>query len=124
MRPRDMNRDWIATASTLSQALPYLQRYEGATVVIKLGAHALGNDEAMETFAREVVLLSQVGVQVKSTLGAVSGYAGELLHGVKINLRPFAGEMCLSFNKVHSNSWLISIGNTVFNACFICSQFH
>jgi len=57
-----MNRDWIATASTLSAALPYLQRYTGATVVIKLGGHAMGSDEAMEVFARDVVLMRRVGI--------------------------------------------------------------
>lgn len=62
MRTQDMNRDWIATAGTLSQALPYLQRYEGATVVVKLGGHAMGSDDAMEEFARDVVLLRHVGV--------------------------------------------------------------
>jgi len=63
MRKQDtMNRDWIATARTLNQALPYLQRYDGATVVIKLGGHAMGSDEAMESFARDVVLMRQVGV--------------------------------------------------------------
>ncbi|MEO0389804.1 MAG: acetylglutamate kinase [Pseudomonadota bacterium] len=62
MRQRDMNRDWIATASTLSQALPYLQRYAGATVVIKLGGHAMGSDAAMAQFASDVVLMRQVGV--------------------------------------------------------------
>ncbi|WP_439105019.1 acetylglutamate kinase [Celeribacter marinus] len=63
MKKQDMNRDWIATARTLSQALPFLQRYEGATVVIKLGGHAMGSDEAMEDFARDVVLMQQVGVK-------------------------------------------------------------
>ena len=62
MRTQDMDRDWFATARTLSQALPYLQRYDGATVVIKLGGHAMGSDEAMEGFARDVVLMRQVGV--------------------------------------------------------------
>ena len=57
-----MNRDWIATARTLSQALPYMQRYAGATVVIKLGGHAMGNDQAMKNFANDVVLMRQVGV--------------------------------------------------------------
>jgi acetylglutamate kinase len=57
-----MQSDWFATASTLSKALPYLQRYDGATVVIKFGGHAMGNDEAMETFARDIVLMQQVGV--------------------------------------------------------------
>ena len=57
-----MNRDWIASARTLNQALPYLQRYKGATVVIKLGGHAMGSDAAMESFASDVVLMRQVGV--------------------------------------------------------------
>ena len=46
----------------MSKALPYLQRYDGATVVIKLGGHAMGSSEAMETFARDIVLMQQVGV--------------------------------------------------------------
>ena len=62
MKTQEMNRDWIATARTLSQALPYMQRYAGATVVIKLGGHAMGSDAAMESFARDVVLMRQVGV--------------------------------------------------------------
>ncbi len=62
MRKQEMNRDWIATAQTLSQALPYLQRYADATVVIKLGGHAMGSDEAMAEFARDVTLMRQVGV--------------------------------------------------------------
>jgi acetylglutamate kinase len=62
MKTQDMNRDWIATASTLNKALPYLQRYADATVVIKLGGHAMGSDEAMDEFARDVVLMRQVGV--------------------------------------------------------------
>jgi len=57
-----MQSDWLATAGTLSSALPYLQRYDGATVVIKLGGHAMGSNEAMETFARDIVLMQQVGV--------------------------------------------------------------
>lgn len=52
-------RDWIATARTLSEALPFLQRYDGATIVIKLGGHAMGSDAAMDEFARDVVLMKQ-----------------------------------------------------------------
>ena len=62
MNKQDMNRDWIATARTLSQALPYLQRYSDAIVVIKLGGHAMTSDEAMDSFARDVVLMRQVGI--------------------------------------------------------------
>lgn len=62
MKPRDMNQDWTATARTLSEALPYLQRYDDATVVIKFGGHAMGDDKAMAEFARDIVLMRQVGV--------------------------------------------------------------
>lgn len=62
MKTRDMTRDSIATARTLSEALPYLQRYDDAIVVIKFGGHAMGDDAAMDTFARDVVLMRQVGV--------------------------------------------------------------
>ncbi|MEL7256858.1 MAG: acetylglutamate kinase, partial [Pseudomonadota bacterium] len=62
MKKREMTRDNIATARTLSEALPYLQRYDDAIVVIKLGGHAMGSDEGMESFARDVVLMRQVGV--------------------------------------------------------------
>ncbi len=62
MKTQKMNRDWIATARTLSQALPYLQRYDGATVVIKFGGNAMGDDEEMASFARDIVLMRHVGV--------------------------------------------------------------
>ncbi len=57
-----MDRDWIATAKTLSEALPYLQRYSGAIVVVKFGGNAMGDADAMAEFARDVVLMRQVGV--------------------------------------------------------------
>ena len=60
--PVAQTRDWIATARTLSEALPYLQRYDGATIVIKLGGHAMGSDAAMDEFARDVVLMKQCNV--------------------------------------------------------------
>lgn len=63
MKTQQMNRDWIATARTLSQALPYLQRYTGATVVIKFGGNAMGSDDEMASFARDIVLMRQVGVK-------------------------------------------------------------
>lgn len=62
MRKQTMNRDWIATARTLSEALPYLQRYTGAVVVVKFGGNAMGDDAAMAEFARDIVLMRQVGM--------------------------------------------------------------
>lgn len=51
-----------AEAAVLSKALPYMQRYDGATVVIKYGGHAMGDDALAEGFARDIVLLKQSGV--------------------------------------------------------------
>ncbi|MDG2373801.1 MAG: acetylglutamate kinase [Paracoccaceae bacterium] len=58
----NLSHDWVTSAKTLSEALPYLQRYDGAVVVIKLGGHAMGNDQNMEVFARDIVLMQQVGI--------------------------------------------------------------
>lgn len=57
-----MNRDWIATARTLAEALPYLQRFAGSIVVVKFGGNAMGGIEEMADFARDIVLMRQVGV--------------------------------------------------------------
>jgi acetylglutamate kinase len=59
---RAMKRDFLATARTLSEALPYLQRYDGMTIVVKFGGHAMGDATSMERFARDIVLMKQCGV--------------------------------------------------------------
>jgi acetylglutamate kinase len=50
------------TAATLAEALPYMRRFSGATFVIKYGGHAMGTAALAEDFARDVVLLKQVGI--------------------------------------------------------------
>ena len=57
-----MESDFAKTAATLNYALPMLQRYDGATVVVKFGGNAMGDDEAMDSFARDIVLMRLVGV--------------------------------------------------------------
>jgi acetylglutamate kinase len=57
-----MNHDWIATARTLSEALPFMQRYAGSIVVVKFGGNAMGDEDAMAEFARDIVLMRQVGI--------------------------------------------------------------
>jgi len=54
--------DAFSTARTLSEALPYLQRYDNKTVVIKYGGHAMENGELSHLFAKDVVLLKLLGV--------------------------------------------------------------
>ena len=52
----------LAKAETLVEALPYLQRYAGATFVVKYGGHAMGSPELQRDFAEDVVLLKAVGI--------------------------------------------------------------
>ena len=49
----------VSAARTLAQALPYIQRYDGAIIVIKLGGHAMSDDTAMANFAQDIVLMKQ-----------------------------------------------------------------
>ena len=51
-----------ATAHTLAEALPYIQRYDRETVVIKYGGHAMGEEAVAQKFAADAVLLKLLGV--------------------------------------------------------------
>ena len=51
-----------AKAKVLSEALPYMQRYDGKTVVVKYGGHAMGDPTLAADFARDIVLIKQAGV--------------------------------------------------------------
>ncbi|MDB5695387.1 MAG: acetylglutamate kinase [Sphingomonas bacterium] len=52
----------LAKAETLTEALPYLQRYAGCTFVVKYGGHAMGDPERQRDFAEDMVLLKAVGI--------------------------------------------------------------
>ncbi len=49
-------------ARLLVQALPFMQRYENKTIVVKYGGHAMGNPELGKAFAADIALLKQSGV--------------------------------------------------------------
>ena len=49
-------------AALLAKALPFMQRYEGKTVVVKYGGHAMGDPALGQAFARDIALLKQSGV--------------------------------------------------------------
>ncbi len=49
-------------AEVLAKALPFLRRYAGATIVVKYGGHAMGEEHLAEMFGRDIALLKQVGV--------------------------------------------------------------
>ena len=49
-------------AQILSQALPFMRRYAGQTIVVKFGGHAMGDNNLAQLFANDIVLLKQVGI--------------------------------------------------------------
>ena len=55
-------KHWLRTARTISEALPYMRRYNGKNFVIKYGGHAMVDKELADVFARDIVLLKQVGI--------------------------------------------------------------
>ncbi len=62
MRVHAPDPEMLTKAETLVEALPYLQRYAGATFVVKYGGHAMGDPEAARDFAEDIVLLKAVGI--------------------------------------------------------------
>ena len=52
----------LAKAAVLSEALPFMRRHAGKTVVVKYGGHAMGDATLSSAFARDMVLLKQVGI--------------------------------------------------------------
>ncbi|AHB10924.1 acetylglutamate kinase [Zymomonas mobilis] len=56
------DRILLEKAETLSEALPYIQRYAGKIFVVKYGGHAMGNPDAAQDFAEDIVLLKAIGI--------------------------------------------------------------
>lgn len=46
----------------LNEALPYMQKYDDEIIVVKYGGHAMGDDSAAKSFARDIVMLEQSGI--------------------------------------------------------------
>ncbi len=53
----------LAKAGILAEALPYMRQFNGMRFVIKYGGHAMGDTELAHAFARDIVLLKQVGIE-------------------------------------------------------------
>jgi len=81
--PTEPNADWLHKADVLSEALPYMRRFSGKTFVIKYGGHAMGDDGLGNLFARDVVLLKQVGINPVVVHGG-GPQIGKMLERLKI----------------------------------------
>ena len=80
-------------ASVLAEALPYIKRFHGKTIVVKYGGNAMTDEHLKQCFARDVVLLKLVGFnivvvhgggpQIESLLARV-GKKGEFIQGMRV----------------------------------------
>lgn len=71
----------VQKTGILIEALPYIQRYEGKTFVVKYGGAAMVEDELKETFAQDVTLLKKIGIRMVIVHGGgreVTEIAGRL----------------------------------------------
>ncbi len=82
-----------AKASVLAEALPYIKRFHGKTIVVKYGGNAMTDEHLKQCFARDVVLLKLVGMnpvvvhgggpQIENLLARV-GKKGEFVQGMRV----------------------------------------
>jgi len=79
----DERASWLEKARTLSEALPFFRQHAGETFVIKYGGHAMGDAGLAQLFARDVVLLRQVGVNPVVVHGG-GPQIGQMLERLKI----------------------------------------
>ena len=94
MLKRRKNETGWTSAQILSEALPFIQRYTGKTIVIKFGGNAMVDAELMAAFANDVVLLRQFGIfpvivhgggpQIGSMLGRL-GIKSEFKDGLRVS---------------------------------------
>jgi acetylglutamate kinase len=79
----DERRSWLEKARTLSEALPFISEHRGETFVIKYGGHAMGDETLGHLFARDLVLLRKMGVNVVVVHGG-GPQIGAMLERLKI----------------------------------------
>lgn len=76
----------IEVVKVLSEALPYIQRFSGKTIVIKYGGNAMTDEDLKASFARDIVLMKEVGINPVVVHGG-GPQIGELLNRLNIESR-------------------------------------
>ncbi len=78
--------DAINTAGVLTQALPYIQKFAGKTLVIKFGGNAMVDEELKRSFARDIVMMKLIGINPVVVHGG-GPQIGNLLKALNIESR-------------------------------------
>ena len=76
-------KKWLQAARSITEALPYMRRFAGKTFVIKYGGHAMGDAELASLFAKDIVLLKQVGINPVVVHGG-GPQIGQMLERLKV----------------------------------------
>ena len=63
MSYQNESNQWLQKVEFLSEFLPYMHQYNGSSIVIKYGGHAMTNKEMQSSFAKDIALLQQVGTK-------------------------------------------------------------
>ena len=63
MSYQNESNQWLKKVEFLSEFLPYMHQYNGSSIVIKYGGHAMTNKEMQSSFAKDIALLQQVGTK-------------------------------------------------------------
>ncbi len=82
----EQTRDPRLVVEVLSEALPYIQRFTGKTVVVKYGGNAMTEDTLIDSFARNIVLMKEVGINPVVVHGG-GPQIGDLLKKLSIESR-------------------------------------
>ncbi|MFG6159032.1 acetylglutamate kinase [Halomonas sp. 1390] len=82
----EQTRDPRQVVEVLSEALPYIQRFSGKTVVVKYGGNAMTEDTLIDSFARDMVLMKEVGINPVVVHGG-GPQIGDLLAKLNIESR-------------------------------------
>jgi acetylglutamate kinase len=81
-----VGQDSLQVASVLTEALPYIQRFHGSTLVVKYGGNAMVDETLKNNFARDIVLLKLVGLNPIVVHGG-GPQIGDLLERLNIPTR-------------------------------------
>jgi len=100
-------KHWLRTARTITEALPYMRRYAGKTFVIKYGGAAMGDRELSQIFARDIVLLKQIGVHPVVVHGG-GPQIGKMLEQLAVETRFIDGLRVTDANTVEIVEMVLS----------------
>jgi len=78
-----MHQNLMIKTGMLVEALPYMRRYSGKTILVKFGGHAMGKADYVAAFASDIALLDQVGARPVVVHGG-GPQIGEMLERLKI----------------------------------------